>query len=366
MILQLPDPGAVSPFDLSCVGAAKVDVIGNDPGDGQEPQVIERCFDFPAVLQSFTDVGSALRNRFTFDMPNAGLAGVELRGFAGRCSDPSSSTYESVFYGGAARGSGATLVVPVLPIVSCNTAQIYKIRVLDLVSIYATLPGGATCSPPSDSNSLFAGVIRPRMLGTQPPLTMFEYGASSIKTTDGTGTLQSFAPIFGPSCIAFIYRGASSLGATCADTAPQPRGLCGKSDETEIVAVPVSALPSLPLSTDTFGTVLIGAVWESSGTSQLPLAGATVALPEPSLGHVVYVDLGIQADSSPPRLRPMTPIADATSTRSGGGFVVYFTGLPTNLTVSAPGHATQTLRIASGPDVIATTIVVLPSAVTTP
>jgi len=240
MSLQLPDPGDTTNFDLSCVGAAKVEAIGSDPGDGRQAQVIDQCVDVSMPLRSFADIQTQFRGKFALDVPDSGLAGVQLRGVSGRCSDPASSTYDSIFYGGAP-GNGKRMVIAVTPGVSCNTAQSYKVRVLDLLALYAS-PN--SCPLPSDAVSLFAGAIRPRMLGDKLPRTMFEFGASSTQTTTGTGVLQSYKPVTtGPSCIAFSYRGVTSIGLACVNPANEARGLCGAADETEIVSVPLSALP---------------------------------------------------------------------------------------------------------------------------
>ena len=356
MSLQLPDPGDTTNFDLSCVGAAKVEAIGSDPGDGRQAQVIDQCVDVSMPLRSFADIQTQFRGKFALDVPDSGLAGVQLRGVSGRCSDPASSTYDSIFYGGAP-GNGKRMVIAVTPGVSCNTAQSYKVRVLDLLALYAS-PN--SCPLPSDAVSLFAGAIRPRMLGDKLPRTMFEFGASSTQTTTGTGVLQSYKPVTtGPSCIAFSYRGVTSIGLACVNPANEARGLCGAADETEIVSVPLSALPSLPPPTATYGTMVIGAVWETAGASKAPLANATVTLLDPSQGTVAYVDLAIQAGVSPPRFQPLIPVNGATATTSTGGFIIYLKGDPTNLVVSAPGHTTRIVRVASAPDVIGTLVVPL-------
>jgi len=358
MSLDLPDPGATAAFDLSCVGAVKVDAIGNDPR--ARDSVNDVCVDLATDLHSFADLGVALRGKVALDVPGAGLAGVQLRGFSGRCSDPASATYESVFYGGAPSTGVTRIVVPVTPGVGCNTGQSYQVRVLDLLGLYASLPT-AICAVPGDPLSVSAGMIRARMLGDSQPRMIFEFGAAKITPIDGTGTLQSFKPVTsGPACISFSYRGASAIGLSCVTTAAQARGLCGASNETEIVALPIAALPALPEPTATYGTLAIGAVWETFGSSKLPLPGATVMLSDPAQGTVVYVDLATQPGVSPPRFKPLTPVTGATATTSGGGFLLYLKGDATSVVVSAPGHATQTVRVASAPDVVATLIVPLP------
>jgi len=189
MRLALPDPATVSEFDLSCVYAVKTRVIGNDRGDGRGTEVHEDCVDFDTAPQTFSELAARLRDQFRFDVPRGGLAGVQVSGFFGRCSDPT-GTFESIVYGGAPNEGGGTLTVPLKPGVSCNMTQGYNVRVFDLAALYATLPGGGTCAAPPDPVKIFAGLIRPSMLGDHAPPTAFEYGHSSVDTSDGMARIH--------------------------------------------------------------------------------------------------------------------------------------------------------------------------------
>lgn len=359
MKLALPDPVATAAFDLSCAGAVRITAIGKMPDSGRQAEADTQCLDFGGPIHSFDDVANALRGKFTFDIPSDGLAGVQLTGFSGRCSEPS-TMFESVFYGGAPSVDDGTLVVPVYPGVACGTGQSYNVRVLDLTALYASAPSNVTCARPPDPVQLFTGVIRPRLLGPTEPQAVFEYGADAVNTSDGLGKLQSFRPTDGgPACIALGYTGASSKGLTCVRPAAQARGLCGEVNDVEIVAAPItdnvtSVDPTLLVA---YGPPVFGAVWEAG--TRTPIANATVELADPAQGTVVYIDLGIDAGVSPPRLRRMAQIAGAASTTAGGGFIAYVRGTATNLIVKAPDHVTQTLRIASTPDQISTMIVAL-------
>lgn len=356
MELALPDV-APAGFDVSCVGAVKIDVIGNAPGDTGDTEVVSNCFDFERPVRDFSEVAAGLRGQFVFDIPRGGLAGVQLSGFSGRCTDPN-TRYESVFYGGAPSAGDGTLVIPLRLGVACGTQQSYQVKTIDLTSLY--LPSGAACALPSDPVRLFAGVIRPRMLGPKAPRTVFEYGADSVDTGDGTGRVQSFLPVPGDAaCVALGYRGTASLGLTCIRPPAQARGLCGDTNEIEIISLPVtSAITAVdPALTAAYGDPVIGTVWDAS--TRQPIAGATAALVDPTQGKVVYTDLGLEPGASPSRLRPMTQVAGATSTIAGGGFMAYLRGEATDLVVTAPNHVPELLRVASAPDQLPTLVVVL-------
>jgi hypothetical protein len=361
MTLTLPDVATVSGFDLSCVGAVRVRVVGNKPKDGGAADESTQCFDFDAPFDSFPQLIAALEGKFTFDIPRGGLAGVELTGFSARCGDPSTA-FESVFYGGAPSVGDGTVVVPLRTGVSCGSRQSYKVRTIDLAALLASAsaPAGASCAPPSDAVKLYAGVIRPRMLGTVAPEAVFEYGADEVDTDDGAGKLQSFRPVdTDPSCVALGYLGATSRAVTCVRPPEQARGLCGDANEVEIAAISVAQAEAefdrtLML---TYGQPVFGAVWEAG--TRTPITGATVELADASQGKVVYVDVSVDAAASPPRVRKMAEVPGATSTTAGGAFVAYIGGVTTNLIVKAANHVTQTVRIASAPDQLATVVVAL-------
>lgn len=353
--LSLPD-AAPEAFDVSCVGAVKIDVVGNASSNTGETEVVGACFDYQGPVRTFSEIAAGLRGKFVFDVPRNGLAGVQLSGFSGRCADP--ARYESVFYGGAPSIGDGTLVIPLRLGVACGTQQSYQVRTIDLTSLY--LPSGVTCAPPSDPVRLFAGVIRPRMLGRKAPPTVFEYGADAVDSGDGTGKLQSFRPVPGDSaCVALGYRGAASAGLTCVRPPALARGLCSSANEVEIISVPVtsSVIAVDPALVAAYGDPVIGAVWDAN--TRQPITGATVALADPTQGKVVYTDVSIDAGVSPPRLRPMTEVRGATATVAGGGFMVYLRGEATDLLVTAPDHEPQELRVASAPDQLSTLVVAL-------
>jgi len=350
MRLELPDPGATAGFDLSCVGSVSLRVIGKAPGDGHQGEVFDRCFSLTTTLNRFSDLGSAIHNQFAFDLPSAGLAGVQLTGFVSGCTENVAAN-ESIFYGGAPYTGGTTMVVPVKPGVACNTQQTYQVRVLDLAGLYQSYAAqrtGATCVAPSDPVSLYAGIIRPRLLGDHAERMMLEYGSSLVPTGDGTGKLPSHRPLLGdPACVALGYQGVSSRGLVCVPPAGQGQGLCGAPGEIEIPELQVTGLGDSidPALIASYGQPVIGAVWDAS--PRVPIAGATVELADPSQGKVVYVDMIIDPDKAIPSFRSLPPVSGATATAASGGFIVYLRGEATDVVVRAPDHVPQILRIAS-------------------
>jgi len=347
MRLELPDPGATAGFDLSCVASVNLRVVGN--ASGQIGEVFDNCFNLTKPLNRFSDLGSAIHDQFAFDLPSAGLAGVQLTGVLSGCAENVVAN-ESIFYGGAPYTGGTTMVVPVKPGVACNTQQSYKVRVLDLARLYTShaAPMGAMCAVPSDPGNLYAGIVRPRLLGDRADRMMLEYGSSLVPTGNGTGKLPSYRQLLGdPACVALGYQGASSRGLVCVPPAGQGQGLCGDPDEIEIPELQLTGFgESIDLAlVARYGQPVIGAVWDAS--PRVPIAGATVELADPSQGKVVYVDMNIDPTNTVPSFRSLPPVAGATATAASGGFIVYLRGEATDVVVTAPNHVTQVLRIAS-------------------
>jgi hypothetical protein len=350
MTLALPGPAAAQGFDLSCVGAVSVAVIGNDMGDsGNPPDALGDCVDLATPPKTFGDIQHAIAGRFSFSLPRSGLAAVQLSGVRGSCSDHITSR-ESVFYGGALHTSGDRMTIPLVPNISCDKARTYAVSTLDLLAL-ATV---RICSSPSDSPIVFAADIRPGLTGGQAPPMTLEHGASSVSADSGSGTVASYsAAADSHACIAVGYQGSVNGGVECVN--PAAPTLCADSGQLELATLPLAftALSrEAPLAAQ-YGEPVFGGVWEPTDTPiEMPLAGATVALADPTRGQVIYLQRGVTQ---------LTRIQGAVGTGADGLFAVYLHGGPSDLIVSAPGHATQTLRIASTPEWPSTVVVALPT-----
>jgi len=348
MAVVLPSATATQGFDLSCVGAVAVRVIGNDIGDAsRQADELADCVDLTTPPSTFGDVQRAIHGRFAFALPRSGLAGVQLSGFKGSCSDRVGS-HEAVFFGGAPRGGSDTMTIPLIPNISCDRAKAYDVTVVDLVALTST----HECDSPIDVSTVFAGDLHPRLLGDRMPRMELEHGVSAVNALDGTGRVQSYAATASSrSCIAIGDRGVVSGGVSCVNAAAPT--LCGDPGELEVAALPLSLTAA---SRDAaliaqYGEPVFGAVWEPSliGADHA-ISGATVELADPSQGTVVYVQRGTGT---------LDPIASARATGTDGLFIAYLRGEPTSLIVKAPGHVQETLQVASSPDWPSTVLAVL-------
>lgn len=327
-------------FDMSCARGVSVIALGNEQGTIDTPTDFEStCIDLPRGPTSFDDLESLLRGKIDVPLPESGLAGLVLVGFASSCSD-TNPYHEAVFYGGAPY-AGGDLRVQLESNVSCASQTMLAARSIDLLALSNT----GTCS--TVPGQLFPGTIRPLLLGDEYPLMTFEFGSDIVETTTGIATLRAFSSAGPHACVSL---GASTNGTvqfgggSCVN--PQATKVCGS--ELEVAALPFSFANR---SRDDallaeYGEPVIGAVFAKPAdpmAPRTPLANATVTVGGEALNaRVVYAN----PDATQSQLVP----SGGAATNASGFFLVYMKGMPTQISVTAPGHKTQTFTVASSLD----------------
>ena len=144
---------------------------------------------------------------------------------------------------------------------------------------------------------------------------------------------------------------AQSIASSRDPAAPT---LCAGPNELEIAAINgVVAFNSIDTAlTQKYGQPVFGAVWKASPAATVtkaPIAGATVALEDPTQGKVVYVEPGASK---------LTATA-GTSTGPSGMFIVYLKGESSTVIVRS-GASQQRYTIASQAALPPTLLAVLP------
>jgi hypothetical protein len=356
MTLRMPNANQTpANFDLSCVTAVDVIVAGNDKGsDESDPDQTSKCIEIPSGSSSFAAVKTAIAGKVDLNLPQSGLAGVSIRGRAGNCVDDGRD-YESVFYGGAGYLDGQeSMTIPVVANISCNLKKTYAVSAIDLLSIVRTKTCAMSLPPTGDLHVLFAGNIRPLMMGPEFPLMVWDDGASFVATdAAGKGPVESYSTAGTPrSCIALAYDSDTNWGGACVNS--QAPTLCAGPNEIEVGTMDdLTAFASIDTAlVKEYGEPVYGAVFKASPPATLTKAlitGATVELADPTQGKVVYVDLGTSK-----------LVANAgTSTSASGMFMIYLKGEPTTVTVKSGGNQ-QRYTVATAPGVPKTLIAVLP------
>lgn len=347
--LRLPPSSSIpESFDLKCVSA--IDVVAL-PENAEESDIGQQffydrkrppCVELDRAPENFTDIRNAMRGQIELPIPVEGLLGIQVRGRIGTCDDEP-LYHEAIFYGGATYNDRDTITVPLVANISCNTRRDYEVRPVDLLALTAT----KACPAPISEGIVFAGNIRPTLLTPKLEPLMFEAGSSFLKPMNGTSTISSYSNMTTSSCVAAAYELDTEIGVTCINATAAT--VCGEPNEIELPTLPG---PFLAESTDgslaaQFGPPTFIGVWETL-PAKLPLTGATVTLPEPEHGEVVYLD------TTSTRFTPR-----AGSTGPNGMFAVYADRVM-EITVSAPGHTARKLLVGGTPQLFGTGIAVLP------
>src|SRR5689334_20187203 len=80
--MSLSIPAAVQDEDTSCITAVEVRAIGAN--FAQDPKDYQRaCMELPRTAHTYQDLRDLMHGRFTIDLPESGLRGVTVRGWAG-------------------------------------------------------------------------------------------------------------------------------------------------------------------------------------------------------------------------------------------------------------------------------------------
>ena len=338
-------------FDLSCVTA--IDVAAHELEDEDPMDVGLRLYltgDRDPCVEiepqtTFEGIRSQIAGKFTLDLPEGGLAGVQIRGRTGSCKD-TPNYHEAIFYGGTTF-DGGSMTIPLTPNISCAAKETYKARPLEIAAMIAD-PLHA-CRPVTDTISTFAGNMRPSRLDPQLAPLMFEAGASvALLDTAGTAMVGSYAStMYNNSCIALAHEGQRIDGVTCVNKGAPT--LCGMPGEIEIPVYPF-VFSSTAINGPAYeeaGTLVIGSVWETNPNK--PVADAVVTPTLPGV-TIEYVEL---------RNGQPEVVSGATKTGPSGLFMLYSPKV-TTVSIAAPGHQTRTLTVGGGYELDGTALAVLP------
>lgn len=338
MRLELPPADKLDRFNVSCVGAVEVFVLGNDrgtPDEESDPDDEYACVEVTGV-DSYAAVRRAIAGRFDVSIPDSGLAGVDVRGSTGSCNKETAPG-DTIFYASAAYDGGDALVLPMSPNLSCNVKRTESVRPVDLLALTRT----RVCPPaPADNTGgVDSATIHPSALRD----SILDFNNDFAGLVGGVATVPLYLSTDDPGCIALAY-GDMTDTMTAANCARRGNGVCSAPGQIELPIISYTAgyqNINAP-ATEQYGGWVIGGVWGLDGTNKIPLPGATVAPAKPadaSRVKVVYADYPATA-SSPVELPA------ATATNSTGLFIAYV-GRPADFIVSAPGYRPETVRLGS-------------------
>ncbi|MEJ7598773.1 MAG: hypothetical protein WKG01_12770 [Kofleriaceae bacterium] len=349
--LRLPSSEVAAQNDTACVTAIEVIAEGNDyPND---PNDLRRDCIEPGAVPTYSAIRDAVRGKFELAIPSSGLGRIAMRGHAGNCEpivdipdDPVKP--DLIFYGGSEYDGGDSLVVPLVPNLSC-TRRAVTAKPLDVLKLAA---GGATPCVTAELADLQAGVS----VGTLSPRPFddeLEYwgGVSGASLANHVASFEALMQPGAGSCVAAYAGNPLLVTIGCLPTGG--RNACTPQG---ILEVPVINSDVAFASLDqTKITRYEGAVFGLVYGAAAPIANATVTIDaaDQDRAEVVYLDMATGVENGVGRL---TPLAQ-TSTGPDGLFVVYTNGLVT-VTVGT-GATTRKVRVGSLGDLPAVVLVAL-------
>jgi hypothetical protein len=283
MKLVLPKSDTMSP---QCITAVEVHANGTTYPSVQADQT-RSCIEISAG-NTYASVRDAIAGKFTLQVPESGLASLEVYGLSGPlpCSDDDTpfAAPNLLFFGSGDYIGQDTIDLPITPNLDCATEPV-KVRMVDMFA----LMGGATCANammPDANAGVGLGTLAPRLHGK---------GVELFGNLDGGDLASSVASFTGHthvgtrSCLAIDggNNDAGSLGCVIGGTP-----VCAGAGELEAPyfsnAIADMAYDLDSVSSAQFPDVIIGSVW-SNGATKAPVSGATVEV-DTNHAKVVYVE----------------------------------------------------------------------------
>src|SRR5690348_14349337 len=133
--MQLDPPPNSSMMSTSCVQSVEVHV--NGPNYPHDPLDIKQlCIPLDRVSNNYTDLISDIRGKFALGMPDGGLAGVEVYGWAGQCDRSAIAPFtpDLIFFS-SQKFVGQDLVeLEITPNLDCSQSQA-KLHLFDIMTL---------------------------------------------------------------------------------------------------------------------------------------------------------------------------------------------------------------------------------------
>lgn len=308
--LQAPPPAVASQFSPSCVASVEVWLNGKTYPTNAE-DTFRGCVPLEGKsTASWNDILASVKGQFEADIPDSGLGGVEVYGYAGPCEAGALNDYDLIFYSHAPYEGQGTLAIPITPNLSCEQTDV-RVRPVDLLKLVKT----GQCAQAAWTRGKMAVTTLSPYPWTDSLMWWGGQNGASI-ATDGAAAFRGLTKIGPGTCLAVSNYALGWESVSCGG--PSQQRVCATGAELEAPMIPLNvavASQDLPMLTK-WGSVVIGAAW---GTA--PLAGATVTL-DPAYanqGEIVYYDMPAGVETGVGGLTA----TKGTSTGASGLFGVY-------------------------------------------
>lgn len=336
--MQLDAPSNAAQLDTSCVQSVEVHVNGPGfPSDQSDTRM--SCIPLDAASPTYAQLLADIRGKFALAMPDGGLAGVEVYGWAGSCDRPMGdpTTPDLIFFSSQRYVGDSTMELQVVPNLDCKQAQV-NIHLVDLMQLVSgTNPSDANCAaaavPDASGNGADTITLMPKLFDKGVDVYGGRTGADSHNSVATFTALTAIGP---KSCLG--WEGDSTTAAARACVSPTS-GVCAADGEIEAPVVNFD-VASASLANDPnrvkFPDAILGSVWTGT-TSKHPAAGATIDV-DPTVGVIEYVD--------PPASGSSKLSARASTGTGTSGLFILFTNTLANVKVNYNGKSTPMVMSA--------------------
>lgn len=280
--VTMPSASLGQQYSPSCVAAVEVWINGTEYPTNEDDSK-RGCVPLAGKpTATWEEVHASMKGAFTAEVPDSGLGGVEVYGYAGTCDAGARYDHDLVFYSHVDYTGGDTLKIPIMPNLSCSEGDV-RVRPIDVLKLVKT----GQCA--------MAAWIRGKMalttLSPYPATGSLEWWGGQNGATvaaDGTAAFRGLTKVGPESCLALSNYTGTWESISCAGPPEQRACAAGAEIEAPMIALDVARnTQDLPKITK-WGSLVIGAAW---GTA--PLTGATVTLDaaDAQKGEIVYFDM---------------------------------------------------------------------------
>jgi hypothetical protein len=305
--LKAPPPAVASQFSPSCVVAVEVWLNGTTYPTNEE-DTSRGCVSLEGKPKmTWDNVLASIKGTFEADIPDSGLGGVEVYGYAGPCTAGSLNDYDLVFYSHVRHDDESTLEIPIVPNLSCEQTDV-RIRPIDVLKLIKT----GMCAQAAWTRGKLAVTTLSPYPWTES-LTWWG-GQNGANIVDGVATFRGLTKTGPETCLAASSYTGVWESVSCIGPSEQRACATGVELEAPMIDFNVSAASQeLPKITK-WGSLVIGAAW---GTA--PLVGASVTIEPADAGEIVYFDMPAGVETGVGGLTPR----GGTVTGPSGLFGVY-------------------------------------------
>ncbi|HEY5926458.1 MAG TPA: hypothetical protein VIV11_32450 [Kofleriaceae bacterium] len=356
--LSFRAPANAEQLDTSCITAIEIRAIGT--GFVQDDKDYTRsCVELPRAAATYGALHDMFRDKITLELPESGLAGVTMRGYAGPTpcartddSDPEFAphfTADLAFFAKANYIGQDSIAIQAVPNLKCPTTDL-KVRVVDMFKLVASGSSaacGAAMTYTDGKGWSSLGTLVPKLYGKGVD---FFGGVSWRPGTNNLVTFPGMVQLARPgesSCLALAAANESGATNACVISGA---GVCAAVGELETAAVDYRVWQQVDRTLQgQFPNILFGSVW-TNASPKTPAGGAVITV-DSKHGKVVYVD---PFDAT----GKLVVRSDQTRAGPSGLFVLYADTL-VNAKIEAAG-ATRTVMLGSPDYTFGGAMIVLP------